>query len=136
GSVNLLGSSARVGLSGGAIQNGTLTLDPGQALHVDNPGTLSNLKLVGNLDLTTYDGVYVNVTNGLTLNGTASVGSADGNGNSGHINFYGTQTIGGTGDILLGGRRDNYLWIATGASTVTFGPSLTVHGMRGFLHSD
>src|SRR5206468_3478328 len=136
GSVNLIGSSARVGLSGGTIQNGTLTLDSGQALHVDNPGTLSNVTLVGNLDLTAYNGVDVNVSNGLTLDGTAYLGAPDGSSDGG-INFYGTQTIGGTGAIVLGGSRYNYpsrfnyLYIATSATAVTFGPNLTVHGAWG-----
>ena len=47
------------------------------------------------LDVTAYNGVVVAVTNGLTLNGTACAGRADGGGYS-HMNFYGTQSIGGT----------------------------------------
>ena len=113
--VNLTGG-ARVGLSGGTLYNGTLTLDAGQALHVDNPGTLSNLTLNGNLELSSYDNLSVNVTNGLTLNGTAFVGSAN------HwcgIVFTGTQTIGGTGSIVFGNVWPNYLTIVTPAGLPT-----------------
>ena len=66
---------AHVGLSGGTLYDGTLTLDAGQALHVDSSGALSNVVLNGDLDVTQYDGVSVTVTNGLTLNGIATCGS-------------------------------------------------------------
>src|SRR4029077_17761101 len=133
-SVNLTGSVARVGISGGTIQNGALTLNAGQALHVDNGGTLSNVTLVGNLDLQVLNAASLNVPNVLPLNGTAYVGSAD-NSRYGEINFYGTQTIGGTGDIVFGSHVYNALYIATSATAVTLGPGLTVHGVRGTLQT-
>ncbi len=123
---------ARVGLSGGTLSDGTLTLDAGQALHVDSSGTLSNVVLNGDLDLTAYNGVTVNVRDGLTLNGTARLGRADGGGWGG-MYLYGTQTIGGTGSIVFGGYWPNGLVIATPATTVTLGSNLTVRGAYGFL---
>ncbi|MCA1684302.1 MAG: hypothetical protein LC708_04155, partial [Actinobacteria bacterium] len=134
GGVLAVTGGGRAGLGGGLLRDMTLTLDAGQALYVDGAGTLSNLTLHGNLDLTRSWGISVNVTNGLTLHGTALVGSADGN-IYGGIYFYGTQTIGGTGDIRLGGRVFNFLYIATPETTVTLGPALTVHGARGYLAS-
>src|SRR5205823_2808056 len=129
-----LTGGARVGLSGGTLYDGTLTLDPGQTLHVDSGGTLSNLTLSGNLDLATTNGASVHITNGLTLDGTASVGAANGS-TYGGMYFDGTQTIGGNGSIVFGGYWVNYLIINTSATAVTFGPKLTVHGANGYLQA-
>ena len=95
-------------------------------------GGLDGVTLDGNLDMTHGNGSRLNVTNGLVLNGTASVGAANGS-TWGGIYFYGTQTVGGTGDILLGGLGLNLLAIQTSGTTVTFGSGLTVHGKVGEL---
>lgn len=87
----------------------------------------------GNLDLATVNGASVYVSNGLTLNGTASVGRVDGSG-YGRMYFSGTQTIGGTGNIVFGGNFDNHLYIITSGAAVTLGSNLTVHGAHGYMN--
>jgi hypothetical protein len=114
--------------SGGSIVGGTIT---GAAL-TGVGGTLNGVTLNSNLDLTTA-GVSVTVVNGLTLNGTISVGNSAGT-TSGYIYFVGSnETVGGSGSILLGGSASNTLSIYASNLTVTLGPSLNVHGKSGAL---
>ncbi len=128
----LMTGAGRYELQGGALRNTTLTFDPGNALHVTGGATLDGVVLNGDLDLTAHDNVQVELRNGLVLNGTAYVGSADGS-QYGGIHFYETQTVSGTGEILFGGSVHNTLGIWASETTVTLGSDLTVHGAAGSL---
>src|SRR4029077_20003368 len=88
--------------------------------------------LNGNLDLTRSrsGGMYVSVYNGLTLNGTAYVGAADGS-TAGRLLFEHKETLGGTGQVLFGGSGSNLLQIDNPNLTLTVAAGITVHGRRG-----
>jgi fibronectin-binding autotransporter adhesin len=82
-------------------------------------GTLDNVTLNGTLDLATVTSV-VAVSNGLMLDGTVNVGNSGGT-TAGSMVFINTQTIGGSGSIVLGGSL----------SIVTLDSTLMVHGKNG-----
>ena len=77
-------------------------------------------------------GNFLTVKNGLTLNGPLILESAGG------VQFLGTQTLGGTGEVVFAG-ASNLLnaqgdRTQAGAATLTIGPNITVHGSRGGLY--
>jgi hypothetical protein len=113
-------------LAGGTIlggaANGTLTGTP-------SGGTLDGVTL-DTLDLATNDGAHVNVLHGLTVNGSVQIGAGDGS-TAGTLSFTNTQTLSGSGIIIVGGNPSNDLQINTSSTTVTIGSSLTVHGKSG-----
>jgi hypothetical protein len=111
-------------LSGGSLVGATVmtgTTITGTAMG----GSLVNVTLDGNLNLTTVPDAVVNISSGLTLNGTANLGNSAGT-TSGYLQFPGTQTLGGTGSIVFGGSvRNGVLSSADGAS-LTIGPNITI----------
>jgi hypothetical protein len=92
--------------------------------------------LNGTLDLTTVNGIYVFVQNGLTVNGTGAVNLGNGSGsNYGTMYFSNTQIVGGTGNIVFGGSTNNNLQLNAAGITVTLGSGLTIHGKSGQFYS-
>jgi hypothetical protein len=125
-----LSGSGKVQLVGGSIIGGTIS---GTLTGYSN-GTLSGVTIGGTLDLTTVNGAFVNVVNGITVNGTVNVGSADGT-NYGRMYVNNTETVGGNGTIIFGGSGNNALYINNYNATVTIGPNVTVHGKNGFFYT-
>lgn len=129
GIILTLAGSGSFRLLGGRINGGIITGSP-----LTGTGTLAILDgvtLNTDLDLTTASHVNVEVIDGLTLNGTISLGDSAGM-TYGILYLGGIETIGGSGSILLGGHLTNQLNIFNGnVYTVTLGPSLTVHGKNG-----
>jgi hypothetical protein len=73
------------------------------------------------------------VTNGLTLNGsTINLGDAAGS-TFGELFFQGTQTLAGTGTVLLGGSFTNGL-LSSGVANFTIGADILVHGQNGQIN--
>jgi len=106
-------------LNGGTVNGGsnTLTASTGFALSSTN-STLDNVTLATDLAITgnTY------LTNGLTLNAsTVTI-------NGGTILYTGTQTLGGTGNLVFGGTSSSWLYRSGTAATLTVGPGITVGG--------
>jgi hypothetical protein len=141
GAVRFAGGTLTVGgaLRGGStftLEGGTLagaTVAPGTTLRGTSlGGTLSGVTVNGTLDLTAGFAARADVTNGLTVNGTANLGSSSGS-STGYLNFIGTQTLGGTGNVVFGGSTQNELEIFNGSpgAVLTLGPGLTVHGQSG-----
>src|SRR5204862_2321958 len=67
-------------------------------------GTLSGVTLNGNLSAP--NGTNVTITNGLTLNGTATLTNGSG---WAALRFVGTQTLAGTGTVILRDRKSTRL---------------------------
>ena len=105
GNVQEQNSSVLFALSGGTLAgwNGGL-LGP-RSRRSNGGNTLSGVTFNGVLDLATNNNAMVNVTGGLTLNGTILVGSADGS-TYGTVGFQGTQSLFGSGHVLLGGSAE------------------------------
>src|SRR5207245_1963539 len=107
-------------LAGGTISGGTITSTGGMALALTNSGgTLAGgIVIAAGVAVDATQQLYGNsatVTGGLTLNGSLDVGSVSGDA-YGRLTFQGTQTLGGTGTVALGGSSSNAL-LAYGNST-------------------
>lgn len=70
----------------------------------------------------------VNVVNGLTLNGTVTMSRGA------VLYFTGTQTLGGTGQIVFAG-SGGYNFLSPQNGTLTIGPAVTIRGGNGSLGS-
>ncbi len=122
-------------LAGGTIVGGTISTAPGVALVV-SPGRsvssrLQGVTVNGNLQVSRTD---LTVMGGMTLNGTMTLGDAIyGSNNYGTATFNGSQTVDGTGVIVLT-NQFNFTSILQGASgRVTFGPGITIQANKGRL---
>ena len=112
---------------GGTIQGGTVSVAAGTTLDLD--GTLGGVTIDGNFQVVGDNDVVVK--DGLTLNGTATLGGSGGS-NWGFLNFNGSQTLGGTGTVTFNGPGPyNALGLSSG--TLTIGPGITVRGQSGYL---
>jgi len=73
----------------------------------------------------------IGAVNGLTINGTATLGDATG---TGYIRFVGSQTLGGTGNVVFGSAAPgNALSPSVANSTLTLAQGITVHGAQGSI---
>ncbi len=94
---------------------------------------LNGVTLNGNLDGMAVGGSYVTVTNGLTLNGTVTLGSDY------IINallFFGTQTLGGGGTVVFASANTDIgdaVAAVNSGTTLTIGPNITVEGGLGTI---
>ena len=75
-------------------------------------------------DFTVNDNRALTVTNGLTLNGTMTLSSI---GSLTYVDFSGTQSLVGSGDLVFGGPTGTNVARST-SGTLTIGPDLTVSG--------
>ena len=74
------------------------------------------------------------VEDGLTLNGTATLGDSTG---FGLLYFEGTQTLGGSGTVVFGTfDTRNALMVASAGTTLTIGAGITVQGQNGYVGYD
>jgi hypothetical protein len=124
----------------GTIQGGTLT-ETGGAELVINPtgifpqiGMLDGVTVDGNLDLSQFSSAYVDVKDGLTLNGTAFVGDGSG-ATDGGFDFLGVQTLSGNGTVIFGKSSGNFLTaeFSSGPTALTIGPGITIRGSSGMI---
>ena len=128
-------ASGSLNLRTGTILGGTVSGSDGARL-VAAFGTSylrQGVTLDADLDMTATQSIDVYVYDGLTLNGTIGLGSTDGV-RSGALWFYGTQTLGGTGDVLFGGHALNLIQNRSNggdAGALTIGPGITIHGENG-----
>jgi RHS repeat-associated protein len=128
-SANTIQASANIVLAGGTIFGGTVSSTGGSELALTNAGgTLDGVTLDCNLDASQASG-NAYVTDGLTLNGTTSLGDADGT-TQGELFFTNTQTLSGTGSIVFGG-NGGALYVESPATTLTIGPGITIDGGTG-----
>ena len=110
---------------GGTLKGGTLeSADGARLIYTTSGGTLDGVAMNADMDLTTSYS-YVNIANGLTLNGVATIGT-----NSGiYFNGAGEQALDGSGEVVFtsgGGQLYNY-----GNTVLHLGADLLVHGGYG-----
>jgi hypothetical protein len=123
-------------MTGGTLHGGVVVAGPGGAGLEVQRGTLDGVTLHCDLDLTELNAVLT-VTNGLTLNGTATVGG--GGVTYARIDFSGTQTLAGSGTVVFGGGPNaeyNSLREIEAGATLTIGPGITVRGSTGAIGYD
>jgi hypothetical protein len=116
--------------------NGTVTASAGARVFVPDGAQFDTMIL--NSDLYVASDAFVTVYNGLTLNGTATVGDPNGQ-YSATLEFDGTQTLNGTGTIQFGtmsanqqGQPANQLQIGY-QGKLTLGPNITITGGNGAI---
>jgi RHS repeat-associated protein len=120
-------------LNGGTLLGGTVNCTDGTSL-VCLDAVLDGVTVNGTLDVgNSYDGGYAEVLDGLVLNGTAWIGNPT-NEWTGEIDFYGDQTVSGSGTIIFGHEpyQDNLIYLAY-QTTLTLGPGITLRGENGTL---
>ena len=130
-------------LAGGTINNGTVSELGGAVLvATSSGGTLNGVTVNGDLDLSQNSYQSLKVYNGLVLNGTMSLGKADGS-TYAYVFFgdYGKPagSLTGNATVLFGGSDtntlDNYSDQTGAAGTLTIGPTVTIHGKSGYLRN-
>ena len=119
-------------LVGGTLLGGTVTeADGAELIFTNSGGTLNGVTFNNDLDLT--NNASATVSNGLTLNGsTINLGNAAGS-TFGQLFFQGTQTLDGTGSVLLGGSSSDGLF-SYGLANLTIGADILVHGKNGQIN--
>lgn len=126
-------ATALITLNGGTIQGGTVTVS-GTTLSVGNndTGTLNGVTLDANL---TVGGGTLYVQNGLTLGNGAVVTVQPGTTTNAALVFQGTQTLGGTGTVLLTGtssfQANLELTETSGNAALTIGSGITIEEPTG-----
>ncbi len=136
-------------LAGGTIIGGTFTTASGAALvgtdqsielpdgSLQNGGTLDGVTFAGDMDLATYSST-VHIVGGLTLANSATIylGNAAGS-TSSVLDFDTTETLGGTGTVLIGASGANSVFSNTSDDaenlTLTIGSGITVRGSNGSI---
>src|SRR5439155_741268 len=101
-------------------------------------GTLSGVTLNGDLDVLGGFGspAYVAITGGLTLSNFSRVllgSSGAGNPSFGYLRFDGSQTLGGSGNVVFRDDVPNALWVPASGDTLTIGNGIMVDGTRGTI---
>ncbi len=147
GTLALDDSTGPLSLDGGEIYQGEITTSGNNDLvATTGGGTLDGVTLDGTLDMTQFMGSFslaqfsgsrVNVSNGLTLNGTIELGGASGTSNAGDLVFGSlddgvAQTISGSGTIQFGQDNAGDVLFNTSNEALTVGPNITI---QGGLHS-
>ena len=135
-------------LAGGTIKGGTVAGSGAGTLSLASfagtASTLDGVTIAAGTTVIATPSSLTQVSDGLTLNGTLDLGAADGSSYAGLI-FQGTQTLSGTGTVLLGGSFQNSLQ-AKGSNngltpaTLTIGSGIMIHGggamIGGYFASD
>ena len=128
-------------LAGGTIKGGTYTSSGGNELIFTSAGgTLDGVTANANLDLSQGQGVSVTIVDGLTLNGTAELGSSDtSNSRSGSMIFSGSETLAGTGIVLMAGGAGsggNSLSVRGAGSALSIGSAIAISVANGSISCD
>jgi len=122
-------------LDGGEIQGGNVTASGSASLVAPSfiVGILQGVTLSSNV--TVQDGGTLGVVDGLTLN--HSTLTLAGNLYETYVDFDGTQTLSGTGQVFFGGGNSTNAINSQGSGTqagaaiLTIGPAITVDGSEG-----
>ena len=89
-----------------------------------NAATFDNFTVISGNDIIQGNGVTHTIINNLTINGRWF---QNGVGSSTDMIFNGTQTLGGTGELIMSDSINNRL-LGDGSNTLTVGTDLTIRG--------
>ncbi|MBL8699689.1 MAG: choice-of-anchor D domain-containing protein [Alphaproteobacteria bacterium] len=117
--------------NGARIIGSTITSANGGALRVNssNANYLDGATIAagGVVDMATFGNTRERVVNGLTVNGVLNLNS------NGILSFEETQTIGGTGQIVLGDTGGGNRIDLDGTGTTTIAAGMTIRGRNGTI---
>jgi hypothetical protein len=133
-----LQSVSNVTVKGATLRSATVAAGT-TLVGTTSGGTLDGVTINGNLNLTGAGGGpgYVEITNNLTLNGTATLTYAGGSAGGGVLRFDTTESLLGTGTVNFSNNNTtNAIWLPNAGTTLTIGPSITVHGVTGDIGID
>jgi RHS repeat-associated protein len=132
-----IAAAASCALAGGTIRGGTITLSNGVSMILNGDLYLDGVTFNGIIDVgNTVSGFGLQLTNGFTLNGTMLLGNPT-NSNSGFLNIWGTQTLGGNGTVVFGDNPNcNAVIFEYANTTLTIGSGITVRGQNGWIGYD
>ncbi|MDB5389043.1 MAG: tandem-95 repeat protein, partial [Planctomycetaceae bacterium] len=142
--LDLSGTSGSWHLSGGTIENGTVTETGGAELIVSaSGGTLDGVTVNGDVDVTKSFNVPLTVLNTLTLNGTLAVGAADGS-TWGSVSFGNFQSssamLAGNATLVFGSNYANFMAAASGGDgqggALILASGVTVHGNQATIYGN
>jgi allophanate hydrolase subunit 2 len=136
--LSLTAATGSLTIAGGTVKSGTISATGGaKVIATSAGGTLDGLTLNADLDATA---AFANLTvlDGLTLNGTASVGTANGTADA-SLSFNGKQTLDGTGTIRFGSvalaaNSNAQYTVYVNGGTLTIGPKITITGGSGYIY--
>ena len=116
---------------GGEIDGGTISSTDGTQLAITRSGSyLFTSLIINGVTLSTgaqiTNGVTPTFENGFTLANSATVQIGATPYGSGSMIFSGTQTLGGTGKILLQGDRGETSSVYSSSGTLTIGPNISI----------
>jgi autotransporter-associated beta strand protein len=130
-----LGLNAATGswvLKGGTIVGGAVTTSAGALLQIDT-GTLDGVALASSPAFIGGNRSLI-VKHGLALGNGVVLDLSGGNAFAGNsLSFQGTvaQTLGGAGQVTLGGTFNNTIANQSGTNLLTIGPGILIHGGSG-----
>ncbi|MQM29339.1 MAG: hypothetical protein CRU78_01825 [Candidatus Accumulibacter phosphatis] len=115
--------------SGMRITGGTIASANGGVLQVISSASnyADNTTVNGVMDMATVDNSRQRVVNGMTLNGTVNINK------NGILSFEGTQTLGGSGSVVLGSTGAGNRIALDGTGTTTIASGVTVRGHSGSI---
>jgi RHS repeat-associated protein len=116
-------------LAGGTVRAGNIVAAPGGRLRLTpQGGMLSRVTIEGEVEA--INDARATVTGGLTLNGIVRLGN---DATPGRLDFAGTQTLAGSGQVILGEHPTNALRLLDAGTSLVIGQSMTVRGAAGYI---
>ncbi|MGB0630177.1 MAG: beta strand repeat-containing protein [Alphaproteobacteria bacterium] len=126
------GGDIRLASNAVVLRGGDLTTSGGGVVR-STAGTgaiLENVRLTSGSDIVQVNGEDIRIRNGITNDGTWSLNST---GSTTDILFLGSQTIGGSGEIVMSDNIRNRIFASTNADVLTVGAAQTIRGAGEIL---
>ena len=118
-------------ISGGTIANAASTSTGSGSFQVNNNGNLSGSTLSSGSQLNILGNNSLTITNGITNNGTIVVNS-NYSGNPAYLVFSGSQTLGGSGSVVLNGHYGQQYALINTANNGDLLTQAAGHTISGF----
>mgnify|MGYP006292815591 CR=1 FL=1 len=131
------GSRLAVGASA-TVLNGVLdaggTTGTGRVI-AENGSEFDGVTIAAGSTVNQENGDTVDVLNGLTNNGTWSVNGAGASSSATDLVFKGSQTLEGSGELIMTDDPHNMFWMSSSGNTLTHGPNHTIRGAGRLLNN-
>ncbi len=127
------GSNVSLSVSTVTVNGGSFTTtNGGQIRSFVNGPQLNGVTFTNGTDVVLANNHDLRILNGLTNNGTISMNSGN---NLTDVQFTGSQTLAGTGEIVMGPNLANRVIVQANANTITQSASHTIRGAGRILQN-